>query len=268
MRSRRASYAGDAMRRTPAAAEPAIVDFRAIVESMADIVYTLDLDGRLTYLSPRAYEVFGYTREEGRQFLGRPFVEILAPGSAAAAVSAVRHRVEFPRDPNLFRLEARHKDGSGILMEIHGGPLLHSGRAVGRMGVCRILADADRADGTAPQAAPPQLLQEERMRIARGLRDAIAQVVFGVTAEREASEAFLLDVKRATQADLARRLDLDEVDLTILRMIAAGASNREIGVKVHLSPAAIKDRIRRFMERLGSRRRSELAAHAMRLGIA
>jgi len=243
-------------------------DFRAIVESMSDIVYTLDLDGRLTYLSPRAYEVFGYSREEGQRFLGGPFLDILAPGAAAAAVSAVRHRVEFPLDRNLFRLEGRHKDGSGILMEIHSGPLVRDGRVAGRLGVCRVLAETDRSDGTAPPAALPQVLQEERMRIARGLRDAIAQVVFGVTAEREASEAFLLDVKRATVADLARRLDLDDVDLSILRLIAAGASNREIGVEVHLSPAAIKDRIRRFMERLGARRRSELAAHALRLGIA
>ena len=106
------------------------------------------------------------------------------------------------------------------------------------------------------------------MRIARGLRDAIAQIVFGVTAERDASEAFLGDVKRATRADLARRLRLDDVDLEILRLVAAGASNPEIGTQVHLSPAAVKDRLRRLMTRLGSRRRAELAAHALRLGVA
>lgn len=251
---------------TPAATDDA-VDFRALVESMSDIAYTLDLDGRLTYLSPRAYEVFGYTREEGQRFIGGSFLDILMPGSSAVAVAAVRHRVEFPRDRQLFRLEGRHKDGSGITMEIHGGPLVRDGQVVGRMGVCRVLADTGR-DEAAAHVTVPQMLQEERMRIARGLRDAIAQVVFGITAEREASEAFLLDVKRATVADLARRLDLDDVDLAILRLIASGASNREIGAQVHLSPAAIKDRIRRFMERLGARRRSELAAHALRLGIA
>lgn len=41
------------------------------------------------------------------------------------------------------------------------------------------------------------------MRIACGLRDAIAQIVCGVTVERDASEAFLADVKRATRAELA-----------------------------------------------------------------
>ena len=139
---------------------------------------------------------------------------------------------------------------------------------IGRMGICRVLDDGARADGVTAQSGGAPALQGERMRIARGLHDAIAQIVFGVTAERDASESFLVDVKRATQDDVARRLRLDEVDLEILRRIAAGASNREIGTDVHLSPAAVKDRVRRLMDRLGARRRAELAAHALRLGIA
>lgn len=249
-------------------APDAEVDYRGILESMGDIVYTLDLQGHFTYFNTRAYEVLGYDRVEGARFIGREFVEILAPTGAAAAVNAIRVRVEFPRDRQIFRFEARHKSGRPILLEVHGGPLLRAGRIVGRMGVGRVLEDAARQDGAMAGVAGPQALQEERMRIARGLRDALTQVVFGVTADREASESFLVDIKRSTLDDMARRLDLDDVDLAILRQIAAGASNREIGVEVHLSPAAIKDRIRRIMNRLGARRRAELAAHALRLGIA
>jgi hypothetical protein len=43
-------------------------------------------------------------------------------------------------------------------------------------------------------------------------------------------------VQRATRADLARRLRLDDVDLEDPRLVAAGASNPEIGTQVHLSP--------------------------------
>jgi PAS domain S-box-containing protein len=235
---------------------------------MSDIVYLLDLEGNITYLNPRAYEVSGWDRAEGAQFIGRPFQDILAAGASGDAVSAMRRRVQFPLDRHIFRIEARHKDGRPIPLEVHAGPVCIDGKVVGRLGVCRVLETTDRADGVSPRSTPSDALQEDRMRIARGLRDAIAQIVFGVTADRDASEAFLLDVKRATLADMARRLRLDEVDLDILRMIAAGGSNREIGAKVHLSPAAIKDRIRRLMDRLGSRRRAELAAHALRLGIA
>src|SRR4029078_7604546 len=107
----------------------------------------------------------------------------------------------------------------------------------GRLGVCRVLGEIQRDDSAMPEE---ESLPADRMRIARGLRAAIAQIVFGVPAERDASEAFLGDVKRATRADLARRLRLDDVDLEILRLVAAGASNPEIGTQVHLSPAAVK----------------------------
>ena len=58
------------------------------------------------------------------------------------------------------------------------------------------------------------------------------------------------------------------MDLDILQHVARGGSNQEIGREVHLSEAAVKDRIRRLMTRLGARRRAELAAHALRLGLA
>lgn len=243
------------------------VAIRAVLDSMPDVVYVLDLEGRFTYLNPRAYEVFGYDPAT-ESFIGREVMDILAPGDTAPAIGAIRRRAETPRDRQVFRVEARHKSGAAIPLEIHGSPVWQDGRIVGRVGVCRVLEATTRADGATGHGTPAGVLQEDRMRIARGLRDAIAQIVFGVTAERDASESFLSDVKRATRADLARRLRLDDVDLEILRLVAAGASNREIGAAVHLSAAAIKDRVRRLMDRLGARRRAELAAHALRLGVA
>src|SRR5262249_30219734 len=141
------------------------------------------------------------------------------PGATAAAMGAVRRRAETPHDRQLFRIEGRHRDGRAIPLEVHGAPLWSAGRIVGRMGVCRVLDAAERADGAVAQTADRHPIQEERMRIARGLRDAIAQIVFGVAANGDASEAFLIDVKRATHADLARRLNLDEVDLAILPLV-------------------------------------------------
>ena len=264
----RARAAKSPPRRTRPRAQPSDVDFRAIVESAADVIYTLDLDGRITFINERGYRVLGYDRAEGDQFLGANFMQVLAPGAAGEAVDAIRQRTEAPHLSHIFRLHARHKTGMPVLLEVHGGPLMRGGRIVGRVGVCRVLDGVDREDGATARSVSAQALQAERMRIGRGLRDAIAQVVFGVAADPDASESFLADVKRATLADVARRLRLDDVDLDILRQIAAGASNREIGADVHLSPAAVKDRIRRLMERLGARRRTELAAHALRLGIA
>ena len=240
------------------------VDFFAILESLPMVVYTLDLDGRFTYLSGYACDALGYDRSDRGGFIGKSFMEVLGPGTMASAVDAIRHRVEQPYDRQVFRVDVKHSDGSVLAMEAHSGPVWQDGRMVGRVGVCRPIDD----DTDANHRSSADGLQDERMRIARGLRDAIAQVLFGVTPDRDASEAFLIDVKRATRADLARRLSLDDVDLDILQHVARGGSNQEIGRAVHLSEAAVKDRIRRLMTRLGARRRAELAAHALRLGLA
>ena len=211
------------------------LDFLAVLESLPDVVYTLDLEGRFTYLSARAYEIFGYDRADGELFIGRTFMDILGPGTTASAADAIRHRVEFPHDTQLFRVDAKRKNGETIPLEVHGGRCGATARIVGRVGVCRARSRRTRTTPRRSTAPSADGLQGERMRIARGLRDAIAQIVFGVTPDRDASEAFLVDVKRATRADLARRLNLDDVDLDILRLIAGGASNREIGPEVHLS---------------------------------
>lgn len=244
------------------------LDFFAVLESLPAVVYTLDLEGRFTYLNAFACDVFGYDRADRGGFLGRSFMEVLGEGTMASAVEAIRHRVEQPYDRQTFRIEVKRKDGGVVAMEAHSGPVWREGRMVGRVGICRPLDGAGAAESGPSHRSSADGLQDERMRIARGLRDAIAQVVFGVTPERDANEAFLVDVKRATRVDLARRLSLDDVDLDILLHVARGASNQEIGDAVHLSSAAVKDRIRRLMARLGARRRAELAAHALRLGLA
>jgi PAS domain S-box-containing protein len=264
-----------ALRPTPAApgagepetAAPLGVDVRAVLDSAPDAIYVLDLDGRFVFFNARAYEILGYEPGEGGKFLGRSFMEVLMPGTGPSVVGAIRHRVEFPLDRHIFHLEVRHKSGDPLPFEVHGGPLWRDGRIVGRVGVCRLL-DRQRGATDTSHRVDAGALQQDRMRIARGLRDAIAQIVFGVTPDRDATEAFLTDVKQATRADLARRLNLDDVDLDILRLVARGASNREIGPEVHLSAAAVKDRISRLMTRLGARRRAELAAQALRLGVA
>lgn len=247
---------------------PNDIDWRAILDSVPDVIYVLDLEGRFVYLNPRAADVFGYEREDRTHFVGRPVLDLVTPESRPAVMQAIRHRIEFPHDRQVFRVDGLHRNGAAIPLEVHGAAVVRDGEVVGRIGVCRVLEGVERADGTPARVSTAAALQTERMRIARGLRDAIAHTVFGVAPDRDASEAFLSDVRRATQADLARRLQLDAVDVNILRSVAAGASNREIAVQVHLSAAAVKDRLRRLMTRLGARRRAELAAHALRLGIA
>ena len=61
--------------------------------------------------------------------------------------------------------------------------------------------------------------------------------------------------------------ELSKLDLTILRLLSSGLSNREIGERVYLSAYTIKDRIEKIMRYFGVSRRAELAATAARRGL-
>ena len=50
--------------------------YRTLIESIPDIIYTLDLDGSLSYISPRWEKILGHDESE---VLGRFFIEFAPP---------------------------------------------------------------------------------------------------------------------------------------------------------------------------------------------
>jgi PAS domain S-box-containing protein len=58
-----------------------------------------------------------------------------------------------------------------------------------------------------------------------------------------------------------------KLDMTILRLVSTGLSNREIGQAVYLSTHTIKDRIQKMMRYFNVNHRAELAAKAARQGL-
>jgi len=159
-------------------------------------------------------------------------------------------------------VDVQRKDGSAVTLEIRASPLWQDGAVVGRVGIGRIV---EGEHGSTDPDVVERAVLEERTRIATALRDRISDVVFGETAEGApaGTNAYL----PADASYVLRRHGLDDMDLAILRLVIKGASNPEIGKQVHLSAAAVKDRIKRLMRRFGANRRAELSAQALRAGI-
>jgi DNA-binding NarL/FixJ family response regulator len=169
-----------------------------------------------------------------------------------------------PLEIHTFRLDVRRKDGAVVTLEVDASPLWQNGDVAGRVGVARLLDhEGESIDANVIERA----VREERERIARALRDRIADI-FGDTAHQASPAAIVTDARGSSAADVFRRHGLDETDLAILRLVTRGSSNPEIGRQVHLSAAAVKDRIGRMMRRLGANRRAELSAQALRAGLA
>jgi DNA-binding NarL/FixJ family response regulator len=77
----------------------------------------------------------------------------------------------------------------------------------------------------------------------------------------------VLDQLRAAPAPPSTSL-LNDTQLRILKLIAVGYSNREIGSRVHLSENTIKSHVQEIFRKLGVRTRVEAALRASREGWA
>jgi len=62
-------------------------------------------------------------------------------------------------------------------------------------------------------------------------------------------------------------LGISPRELAVLHELAAGRSNKEIAVRLHVSPNTIKTHVARLYEKLGARRRTDAIARARELGL-
>jgi DNA-binding NarL/FixJ family response regulator len=87
------------------------------------------------------------------------------------------------------------------------------------------------------------------------------------TLARRARIALDADPAPAAEGDLADRLGLTSRELEVLRRLAAGDSNREIGHTLYISHKTVSVHVSRILTKLDARTRVEAAGTAQRLGL-
>jgi PAS domain S-box-containing protein len=208
-----------------------VPDFRELVESTADAIYVIDLEGRFVYLNQGGLDAFGYTEDE---LLGRRFETIVTDASKPVAVAHFLACIQETEHAPFFEVDIYRSDGTTARVEVRANGLHRDGAVIGCHGVCRDIsllksAPADVADNS------------ERLT--------------------------LLDNRAPADVPSPEELGLAPVDVEILRLLATGASNAEIGGEVFLSPHTVKDHVAKLMRALGARRRADLVLEAARRGL-
>jgi PAS domain S-box-containing protein len=253
-------FPGPASRPRP----PAAPDFQALIEAAGDLIYALDLEGRFTYYNRAAAEVLGYPG--GTQaMLGVSFLGILTPDSAVLAQHHFTQSLKGQQATPFIEVEARHKDGSIVNLEVRSGTVMSGGVAVGRQGIARNITELKSLQALVSEKTQRMTLLEERMRVAMGLYARIADLVHD-DGNRASGDA-LLAVENTLQRLGSGKHGMSEADITILKLLAAGHSNEAIAGIVCRSPHTIKDTVKRIMQKLGAKRRAEAVACAIRLGL-
>ena len=239
-------------------------DYRELVEAAGDMIYTLDLSGAFTYMNAAGLAILGYGADE---LIGRHFSDVLTPASAETAREHFQRGIEGTESTPFFEVQAVRKDGTLVDVEIRAGNLYRDGEMVGRQGLARDIGTLKQLQAEVADKSQRLTLLADQARSAMDLYRRIAELTLDAPSDPEATGRALRDVEGTLARVAAQKLGLDAQDVEIIQLLGAGASNREIGVAVHLSPNTVKDRVSKLMRVLAARSRAEVVAQAARRGL-
>ncbi len=116
--------------------------FRAIISSSKDVIFTADLSGRLTYMSPRAAD-YGYTPEE---MLGRHITDFAHPDDKDFIIKAYAMALKTGRTLPILPYRVRRKDGTFFYAEQKSGMVMAAGKPAYVTGVMRDVDEQHRTE--------------------------------------------------------------------------------------------------------------------------
>ncbi len=130
-------------RRAEAALRESEERYRDLYENANDIIYTLDLHGRITSVNKRALRALGYEEED---CVGRNVGELVPPEHHVRMQDALRRKLAGEADPTAYKLELIRKDGRRVALEVSSRLIFRDGRPVGVQGIARDVTERQRAE--------------------------------------------------------------------------------------------------------------------------
>ncbi|RPH83775.1 MAG: PAS domain S-box protein, partial [Desulfobacteraceae bacterium] len=138
--------------------------YRSLIESIPDIIYTLELDGSLSYISPRWKQILGHEESE---VLGRFFIDFAPPEDHPFLVRVFKEVRNHKKNVENVHWHYFKKDGERLFFLGSAAPLYdEEGRVAGMIGMAR--------DVTKHKRVEEQLLQSQKMESIGNLAGGIA----------------------------------------------------------------------------------------------
>jgi len=123
--------------------------FRLLAENASDNIWTMDLDGRLTFVSQSIYKIRGFTSAEA---MAQSMEEVIAPDSLATVFAKLEEintsvRLGLPVENIRAELELLCKDGSTVWTEVNINGMYDSdGAFIQLVGVTRDISERKRTE--------------------------------------------------------------------------------------------------------------------------
>jgi PAS domain S-box-containing protein len=118
--------------------------YRRLAEGATDLIFTVDVKGRFTYLNPCVEEMLGHRAEE---LLGRPSIATVVPKDQDLVRGIFARALQGEGAFDVYEIEAIKKDGSTIPLEVGASSIYDAeGRVIGRQGIARDLTERRRLE--------------------------------------------------------------------------------------------------------------------------
>ena len=190
--------------------------YRYLVKASPDVVWAVDEDGRITFMSDRIEELAGYQPEE---IVGKHFVDMTDPGSLArteATWEAVR------RDPTgvyPLKVHLRRRVGDPVPAEVWVTGMLRDGEFAGAHGSIRDMREREGYERDLRRQAAELASSQERAHLARELHDSVTQALFSMTLVTRTTEILVDRDPAAAKEKLSSLRELQREALAEMRAL-------------------------------------------------
>lgn len=175
---------------------------RTFIETIRDIVYTIDLEGRFTYVSPMVEVITGYTDSE---LYERQFIEIVSPQYKDVVMHKLGERLKTG-GTSTYQIEILIKDGTTIPVELNVAPLTDTmGQAIGRIGVARDIRRRFLEEAIRQEMEVKALAQDKLA--------SLGEIATGIAHEINQPLSYIKIILESTLDDISKNR-LDKMELT------------------------------------------------------
>jgi PAS domain S-box-containing protein len=122
--------------------------FEDLFENTKDILFTLDLEGRITSMNKAAQEAIGWSRDE---VLRKDIKSFIAPEHAAQCSETIR-RIVNEEPPQHFEIAMLHKDGRRVLIDVSAHLLGSKGNKELIQGIARDVTERRQLENMVRQS--------------------------------------------------------------------------------------------------------------------
>jgi len=113
--------------------------YRTVVENATEWIWTLDREGRFTFINQAAEKASGYRSKE---WLGKPFSPLIHPEDLARVVEGFRKTLAGEAQNSEVRVVSA--DGRTLFLDVNTVPILEGQEIVGIQGLCRDVTEQKR----------------------------------------------------------------------------------------------------------------------------